>query len=379
MNHPRRVDSTWEERAKGQVGNPPSSRMPVNPNVLERLLWLRLNRAPGPFLDLFSAAGFRAATIALELGVFRELSHEPRTPTDLAQELDLDERGLEVLLRFLDPMGYVSQSGDEYEVTPMTRTWLAPGDKTDIGPWLRFWDELVFPYWEAHLEEVLREGEPPRTIYEWFDEEPTRWQTAQQGFLAVARLTAPEVVDRISLPDETTSLLDVGGGHGYFSKAFCQENPDLSATVFDSSEVESNVRETATSASLGDRLTFTAGDYFSDDLPNADVALLFNVIHAHTPAENLALLKRVRAALSPAGRIVVMDQFEDSSRFSTVETALGFVALTYLVTLGGQTYPGGDVESWLREAGFGHVRRTNLRRAPGVSLFEADVAATPSG
>lgn len=352
--------------------------MPVNPNALERLLWLRLSRAPGPFLDLFSAGGFRASTLALELDVFRELSREPRSPADLARDLDLDAHGLAVLLRFLESLGYVSQSGETYDVTPMTRAWLAPGDRTDIGPWLRFWDELVFPYWDAHLEDVVREGEPSQTIYEWFDEEPTRWQTAQRGFLAVARLTVPEIVDRVSIPDDTRSLLDVGGGHGYFSKAFCLENPELSATVFDTPAVESIVRETATTASLSDRLTFTAGDYFSDDLPNCDVALLFNVIHAHTGAENLALFKRVQSALGPGGRIVVMDQFEDSSWFSTVETALGFVALTYLVTLGGQTYPGAEVEDWLREAGFVHVRRTNLRRAPGVSLLEADVAATPS-
>lgn len=352
--------------------------MPVHTNALERLLWLRLNRAPGPFLDLFGAGGFRAAAIALELDVFQELAREPRKPADLARKLDLDERGLAVLLRFLEPLGYVSQSGEKIEITPMTRAWLAPGDRTDVGPWLRFWDELVFPYWDAHLEEVVREGEPPQTIYEWFDEDPARWETAQRGFLAVARLTAPEVVDRVSLPGGTTCLLDIGGGHGYVSRTFCLEHPDLSATVFDIPSVESVVRETANAADLGDRLTFTAGDYFSDALPDADVALLFNVIHAHSPAENRALFERVRTALGPDGRIVVMDQFEDSSWFSTVETALGFVALTYLVTLGGRTYPGEDVENWLRGAGFVDVRRTNLRRAPGVSLLEADVAANPS-
>lgn len=352
--------------------------MPVDPNALERLLWLRLNRAPGPFLDLFSAGGFRAASVALELDVFRALSREPRTPADLARDLELDEQGVSVLLRFLDSLGYVSQSGATYEVTSMTRAWLAPGDRTDVGPWLRFWDELVFPYWDAHLEAVVREGEPHQSIYEWFDDEPTRWETAQRGFLAVARLTAPEVVDRVSLPDATTSLLDVGGGHGYFSAAFCREHPDLSATVFDTPEVESVVRETATTAGVGDRLAFTAGDYFSEALPDCDVALLFNVIHAHTPAANIALFERVQSALGPGGRIVVMDQFEDSSWFSTVETALGFVALTYLVTLGGQTYPGDEVARWLREAGFAQVRRTDLRRAPGVSLLEADVAAETS-
>lgn len=352
--------------------------MPVNPNVVERLLWLRLNRAPAPFLDLFGAGGFRAAALALDLDVFRELAREPRTPADLARDLDLDERGLRVLLRFLKTLGYVSPSGAGYEVTSMTRAWLAPGERTDVGPWLSFWDELVFPYWEAHLEQVVREGAPPRTIYEWFDDDPARWETAQRGFLAVARLSAPEVVDRVSLPDGATTLLDVGGGHGYFSSALCSAYPELSATVYDTPEVESIVRETATSSGLGDRLEFVPGDYFADDLPDCDLALLFNVIHAHAPAENLALLERVRSALVPGGRIVVMDQFEGSSRLPTVETALGFVALAYLVTLGGRTYPAGDVEGWLRDAGFVDVRRTNLRRAPGVSLLAADVGARAS-
>lgn len=348
--------------------------MPVNPNALERLLWLRLNRAPAPLLDLFGAGGFRAATLADDLGVLQVLSSAPRTPADVARELDLDEHGLEVLLGFLDPLGYVSRSGDAYEVSSMTRTWLAPGDRTDIGPWLGFWNELVFPYWDEHLEAVVREGEPSRTIYEWFDDDPSRWETAQRGFRAGARLTAPEVVDRVSLPDDATTLIDVGGGHGHFSSAFCREYPDLSATVFDTPEVESIVHETRATDGLGDRLTFTAGDYFSDELPTSDVALLFNVIHAHSPAENLALFERVRSALEPDGRLVVLDQFEDSSWFPTVETALGFVALTYLVTLGGQIYPGGEVEASLREAGFENVRRTDLRRTPGVSLLEADVS-----
>lgn len=73
-----------------------------------------------------------------------------------------------------------------------------------------------------------------------------------------------------------------------------------------------------------------------------------------------------------------MDQFEGSSWFSTVETALGFVALTYLVTLGGRIYPRDDVDTWLREAGFDHVRSRTLRRVHGVGLLEADATATSS-
>ena len=347
--------------------------MPVVPNAVERLLYLRLHRAPGPFLDLFGAAGFHAAALALDLGILDAIASERWKPADLAADLGLNERGVEALLLFLEPLGYVTRTGDAYEATRLTRTWLAPGERSDVGPWLTFWNELVFPFWRANLETAVREGAPDQSIYDWFDEVPGRWETAQEGFLAVARLTAPEMVDNIRLPPAATRLLDVGGGHGRYSIEFCRTTPELEATVFDVPAVESVVRETAADEGYGDRVTFVGGDYLVDNLPGCDVALVFNVVHAHDPSENVELFERVRTALTPGGRVVVMDQFDDDSWFPTVETALGFVALTYLVTLGGRTYPAADVKSWLRKAGFCDVGRTDLRGAPGVSMLVGDV------
>lgn len=54
-----------------------------------------------------------------------------------------------------------------------------------------------------------------------------------------------------------------------------------------------------------------------------DLALLFNVIHAHDPAENIALLKRTADTLGPNGRVIVLDQWEGSGRTPGVEQVLG--------------------------------------------------------
>ncbi|MEP7359870.1 MAG: methyltransferase dimerization domain-containing protein, partial [Anaerolineales bacterium] len=73
--------------------------MPLLPNPLERFLFINLNLAPGPMLDLFSAAAFRAVLAGLELGVFDALAAAaPRTPDELALALAVDARGLAVLL-----------------------------------------------------------------------------------------------------------------------------------------------------------------------------------------------------------------------------------------------------------------------------------------
>jgi hypothetical protein len=48
--------------------------MPVNPNFLERLVLLRLNKGPAPMLDLFGAAGFKSVTLALDMDLFETLA-----------------------------------------------------------------------------------------------------------------------------------------------------------------------------------------------------------------------------------------------------------------------------------------------------------------
>ena len=260
----------------------------------------------------------------------------------------------------------------------MTERWLTEDSGTNVAPWFTFWNDLVFPFWEEHLEATVRDGEPPLTIYEWFDEDPARWETAQRGFRAAATVTLDEVATKIDVPADARRLLDVGGGHGLYAVELCYRRPDLAATVFDHPEALAVAREEAAAVGLGDRVRTRGGDYWVDDLGEGyDVALLFNVIHAHDGAEIVELFGRVADALVPGGRIAVLDQLAGSARTPVGRAGLGFVDLTYAATLGANVHPYGDVAEWLRAAGFEDVRRTAIRRAgPGNALVEATKPGT---
>ncbi|WP_255197182.1 methyltransferase [Halorarius litoreus] len=348
--------------------------MPVAPNALERLVLLRLNRGPGPVLDLVGGASERAVGLALEMGVFDALADKPATLPELAEWVDCAPEGLDPLLGFLVALGYLSRDGDDYANTAMTRAWLLD-DPESVAPWLRFWDEVAFPFWDEHLETAVRTGNPPQTLYEWLDDHPEHWRVTHEGFRAAAAVLAPAVIGKLDLP-EGARVLDVGGGHGLYAAELAAENPDATVTVFDSEHAREVATETAEQAGAGYRIAFEAGDYTTDPLDSDgegyDVALLFNVVHAHDGAETTALLERVHEALRPGGTLYVLDQFEGTARTALGRATVGFVGLTYLVTLGQRAHTVDDVEDWLEEAGFTVEGRESFLTAPGLSLFVAE-------
>lgn len=350
--------------------------MPLVPNTLERLLLFRLNRGPAPLLDLVGAASLAAVRQALDMDLFEALAEAPATPAALADRLDADPEGVGVLLSFLAAQGYVVVDDGRYRNSRMTTRWLTDASGTDIGPWLTFWHDLVVPFWMEHLDHAIRAGAPPRTIYEWFDEEPSRWAVAQAGFRAAAAVSVDEVSRAVTVPPDARRLLDVGGGHGRYAVALCAANPALSATVFDTPAALEAAREEAKAVGLGDRVTVVGGDYLSDDLgADYDLALVFNVLHAHDAATARALLGRVAAALRPGGRVAVLDQFAGTARTPLGRSVLGFVDVTYLTTLGATTHPTDALTDWLHEVGFTDVRRSPVRRAgPGNTLVQARLA-----
>ncbi|MFC6939339.1 methyltransferase [Salinirubellus sp. GCM10025818] len=346
--------------------------MPVVPNAVERLALLRLNRGPGPLLDLLAAGSFHAVVRAVDLGVFEALA-EPRTAADLANDLDADPDTLESFLAFLAAAGYLERDGHRYANTAMTTRWLTDARDTNMAPWLTAWNEVVFPFWEREFERVLREGEPSTDVYTWAAADPDRASTLHAGFRATASLAREDALAAVPVPEGATRLLDVGGGHGLYAAAFAEEYPDLSAVVLDHPAAEPSFEATLADApGVADRVAFRAADYLGDALDDSvegegyDVALLFNVVHAHDAATNRALLERMFEVLRPGGVVAVLDQFTGDGRTPIPRTAVRFVDPTYRLTLGAHTYPAEEVTGWIEEAGFTDARVK--RRFSGVTF-----------
>lgn len=346
--------------------------MPLIPNFLERLFLLGANQGPGPSLDLFGAVGLRVAMAANRADVLHRLSARPETADDLATALELDVRSTRTLLALLEALGYVRERGGRFRLTRMSRKWMTADADVPHVDFLRWWDEVVFPFWDEQIDRVLRVGEPSIGIYEWLDSQPNGWEVAQRGFEAVARQLAPVVAKRVDLSD-AGRILDLGGGHGLYAVEMCRKNHQLRAVIFDKPEALQRATSNIQGAGLEQRLTTVGGDLLTDDLGTGyDAALLFNLVHGFSPEENQGLLVRVRQSLSPGGRIFILDQFAGRLPGRVGPFTLRFLDFAYLVAFQGQVYDIADLTRWLEVAGFGDVDLTRFVKAPGMSLLSAD-------
>ena len=108
------------------------------------------------------------------------------------------------------------------------------------------------------------------------------------------------------------NLLDVGGGSGAYSIAFCAANPQLSATILDFPQTVDTAKRYAREAGLADRITNLAGNAVGVDWPGGhDVILMSYVWSAVGEADIAVLAKRAAAALLPGGLLLIHDFMVD--------------------------------------------------------------------
>ena len=343
--------------------------MPVIPNFIERMALFRLNLAPAVMLDFLGALAFRTVASAWRLGVFEALSAGPLTATELARRIRADERGTVALLDALETLGYVKNRHGLYAATAMVAKWLPL-----LGDGIGFCEMLVERFQD--LDESVRRGGPVIDAREWLDRRPDGWREFQAGMVALARMTADEIVGKVKLPADARSLLDVGGGHGLYSMKFCRRNPQLSATVFDLPEGLEVTQATIAAEGMGGRVSVQAGDFWIDDFGSGyDVALLFNIIHANLPAKNVELLQKVAGTLGSGGLVVILDQLAGEARGGTSRAFAALMGLNLFNLTGGQAYEFREIAGWLVETGFASPRRIGLLKSPGTSLVVGTRAA----
>jgi cyclopropane fatty-acyl-phospholipid synthase-like methyltransferase len=154
------------------------------------------------------------------------------------------------------------------------------------------------------------------------------------------------------VPARDTKVLDISASHGAYGIAFAMKNPRTHLVALDWQAVLAITKENATAAGLGDRFSTIAGDAFTADLGSGyDAVLVPNFLHHFNIADCTRFLKRVRAALRPGGRVVIVEFVPNDDRI-TPPPAATFSLVMLGTTPEGDAYTFAEFQKMLADAGF---------------------------
>jgi SAM-dependent methyltransferase len=335
-------------------------------NLKERLA-LALGLVPTPAAHAWGGMALAGALVAgAELGVYERLAQTPASPAQLAVELNVDQTGVELVLEGLRAAGHVARRGEMYRLRRRARRWLDPASELSVTRFVAA-NADYWRWWEQ-LPQVARTGGPVGHHIAGPDD--PYWDRYIGSQFELARLSAGEVARHVPVGSGARTMLDVGGGHGWYAAALCRRHPGLSATVLDLPGSARVGRQIMAGTGMADRVRHRDGDALTTDLGGPyDVVLCFNLVHHLGPAQVVELFARIRRALAPDGCLAVMDAFADPERRHSGSAAT--LALFLYLSSGAGVYRPAQLQEWLFATGFAPPRRIAVRRIPGQGLYLA--------
>ncbi|HEY0700350.1 MAG TPA: methyltransferase [Micromonospora sp.] len=325
-------------------------------------------------LGILSGSWLAQACFAIvTLGVPDLLAGGPRSSDDLAARCGADPRALYRLLRALAAGGVLRQTGGREfalgTVGELLRTD-APGSAHLVA--LMQGDQVFRSF--AEITHTVRTGQPAfekvygQTFYDYLDANPEAARTFNESMGAQP---VPAAVDSVDLSGVTT-LVDVGGGNGALLGHLLPGHPGLRGTLVERPDAIRRATERLTAAGLADRVSFVEGDFFAELPGGADTYVLSRVLHNWTDEQAGRILARVRAAMPPHARLIVLEELlPDPDDPVTPPAASVMVDLLMLVTLSGHDRSTAEYRALLDAAGFTVTAVHGGPGQPGAGAIEA--------
>jgi O-methyltransferase domain/Dimerisation domain len=312
-------------------------------------------QSPNRLVELATAYwASRALLSAVEVGVFTALADGPLLGDELRERTRLHRRGSADFFDALVALGLLDRDDSTYRNTAETDLYLDSGKATYMGGMMEFHSKVSFHRW-ASLTDALRTGENPvdGSTEDFFREsyadpdELTSFLTAMSAYSA-----APASALAKAFPWEGRhTFCDLGTAQGMVPVQLALRHPHLQGAGFDLPRVRPVFEEFVADNGLGSRVSFSAGDFFEDPLPPAEVYILGHILHDWGLNAKQALLQRIYDALPEGGAVLVYEMLIDDER--RVNAAGLLMSLNGLVmSPDAFDFTGADCQGWMADAGF---------------------------
>ncbi len=312
---------------------------------------------PSPDKFFEAVHGFHrtsAIRAGIELDVFTLIGEGAETSESLALRCRASERGIRILCDFLVVIGFLTKSGNRYQLTRDSRAFLdrrSPAYAGDMAIRVLLSPTNVESF--SNLAEAVRKGGTATTEEGVVAPEHPIWVEFARSMAPMMAIPAELLAKLLDAEaGQRWKVLDIAAGHGKFGLAIAKHNPNAEVVAVDWRNVLVVAQEIASAEGLSNRFRTIPGSAFDVDFGGGyDLVLIANLLHHFDPTAIQKLLSKVYLSLNKGGRAVILEIISNEDRLSpsvAVEGALIMLA----ITPNGDTYTFREYREILARAGF---------------------------
>jgi SAM-dependent methyltransferase len=328
----------------------------------------------------FAPFAFHAALALRDLGILEQLADsrpEGLTAERIAELTRLPLYGVKVLLESGLACDLVAIEGDRFQVRQLGMLVLR--DKmTRVN--MDFTADVCYRGIE-HLRDAVKTGKPAglselgpwKTIYEGLTQLPRH---VQHSWLAFDHYYSDNMFPQ-ALPlvfaDRPRRLLDLGANTGKFSLACLEHDSRVTVGLLDFPGQLELARQAIAAAGHAARASFHPMDLLdaSREFPrDQDVIWMSQFLDCFSEDEIVSILERARRALTPHGRIYIVETYWDNQEHAAARFVLTMTSLYFAALANGNSkmYRVDDMRTCVQRAGL-HIERQLERFSASHTMF----------
>ena len=317
-----------------------------------------------------------AIHVAAALGVADLLASGPKSADELSKATGACAPSLRRVMRALASFGIFSHdSADRFALEPLGEFLKRDGPGSLHSAALFFGGETGTSTVRLFLEcvktgqsatHMLTGGKDSFEWIEWIQSDPELTNLFNAVMTSFSALHMTGLLEAYDF-SQVKKIVDVGGGHGKILSEILKENAGIRGVLFDLPHAFEGGKNTIAQAGLADRCEVISGDFFVSVPAGADLYLLSRVVHDWDDEKTVAILKVVRAAIAPHGRLILLETMLRPDG-NTVYPLLS--DLNMLLITGGCERSEEEYRALYRAAGFELIRAVATKSPTGTTVIE---------
>ncbi|WP_394834893.1 acetylserotonin O-methyltransferase [Pendulispora rubella] len=270
---------------------------------------------PPQFVLAQHAAGISRTLLlgaAANLRLADHLADGPLTAAELATRSQADEGAVHRTMRALVAIGIFELGSDgRFRNNRISKALCTDAQGSALNAALYWASGSNVAAWGDYLRTV-RTGETAfdrvhgMSIWSWLRKNPQEAADFNRYMQEVTEVAAPAIAMGYPFA-EIQSLCDVGGGRGTLLAGILGSNPNLRGILADAPTVLEDARAFLAERGMSERVELVPTDFFERVPEGVDAYLLKDILHDWDDARSIHILKAVRRAAKPDGRVLIVE------------------------------------------------------------------------